>query len=174
MIDIVRRRAPMLLAACIALVVVATGMGGADAAAGSAIMQVDSRQVSFAGAIFATETNENVNMVGKLHVVTRLSGSEQTGWAVEWYTNLDNATGTGQVSGKRYLASGAGRGTVQVPPGPPVRSAFFEPWFTLYPPGPPVHPPSPCRLGVQVVFDDNGRVSAVQIHLDQAPIGPID
>ena len=67
------------------------------------------------------------------------------------------------------MLTGAETGAVALPPGPPVRTAFFEPTFTLMPPGPPVHPPSPCRFLVAVSFDEAGQVANVDAHLADAP-----
>ena len=118
-----RRASRVLVAIGMTLLLAATGVGAANARSrGSS----DGRQVRFAGTVFATESNENVDVVGRLHVVTQLSGSEQDGWTVEWHANLDNTTGTGQTTGDRYRGTGADRGTVAFPPGPPTRSAFFE------------------------------------------------
>lgn len=162
-----RRRAPrMLVAVGLTVLLVGAGVGAANACSrGSS----DSRQVRFAGTVFATESNENVDVVGRLHVVTRLTGSEQDGWTVEWHASLDHTTGTGQTSGDRYRGTGADRGTAAYPPGPPVRSAVFEASFTLRPPGGSIHPPSPCRLAVNVVYDETGRVSDVQVHVIDHP-----
>lgn len=47
------------------------------------------------------------------------------------------------------------------------------PLFTLYPPGPPTHPPSPIRLGMRVAYDEDGHVAEVGVHIEQT-LGPID
>jgi hypothetical protein len=162
----------MGVAACIMLLLAATA-GVAHATAGSATPAA-SRRVSFAGTAFASAPSENVDIVGDLPLVTRLSGSDQIGWTLDWHANVTNTTGTGQVTGARYQALGADGGTVLMPPGPPVRSALLEPSFTLFPPGPPTHPPSPTRLGVTVLFDETGQVAEVQINFDHGSIGTVD
>lgn len=171
-----RRRAPRMLVACVTVLLVVIRVDAANAATPrSAVTPADSRQVSFAGTTFAAGASENVDVVGNLHVMTQLSGSEQTGWTVEWHANLDNTTGTGQTTGDRHQGIGADRGTVAYPPGPPTRSVFFEPSFTLRPSGGSIHPPSPCRLAVNVVFDETGQVSAVEVHVvDQPTTGSVD
>lgn len=166
-----RTASRMLVMIGVALVVAASGVGTANA---SSPGSPDSRQARFTGTVFATESNENVDVVGRLHVVTQLSGSEQDGWTVEWHANLDDTTGTGETTGDRYRGTGADRGTVAMPPGPPTRSAFFEASFTLRPPGGSIHPPSPCRLAVNVVYDETGRVSDVQVRVADAPVGTVD
>jgi hypothetical protein len=156
-------------------VLAVAGVGAANAAIPrSGLTPADTRQVSFSGAVSATEANENVDVVGRLHVVTQLSGSEQTGWTGEWRANLDYTTGTGRTTGDRYRGTGADSGTVAMPPGPPVREAFFEPSFTLRPPGGSIHPPSPCRLAVNVVYDETGQVSTVEVHVADGPTGTVD
>jgi hypothetical protein len=124
--------------------------------------------------MFASQSNEDVEVAGRLHVVTQLTGSEETGWTFEWRTNVDNLTAKGQTTGDRYRASGTDGGTVAIPPEPPVREVIFEPSFSLLPPGPPTHPPSPCRLTVSVVYDETGRVSDVQVRAADGTIGSGD
>jgi hypothetical protein len=133
----------------------------------------DIRQVAFTGAVYLAEPDETVDLAGNLHLVTRLSGSEHTGWTVDWRANLDTTTATGQSTATHYVGSGADAGTVALPPGPPVRTAVLSPLFTLLPPGPPMHPPSPIRLGVHVAYDETGRVTDVGVHIEQT-YGPID
>ena len=167
-----RRRAPrMLMAVGLTVVLAVAGVGTAKATPRSGLTPVDSRRVSFADTVFATESNENVDVVGHLHVVTQLSGSDSTGWTVEWHANLDNTSGTGETTGDRYQGTGADSGVVHPPS--PIREASFEASFTLHPPG-PIHPPSPIRLAVNVVYDETGHVSDVQLHVADAPIGTVD
>lgn len=162
-----RGRAPaMIMAACAGLALVVAG----PAAAGTS---TDSRQVAFAGAVYLTEPNETVDITGAVHLSTRLSGSESSGWTLEWQANLDSTTGTGRTSGSRYVGSGADTGTVFLPPGPPVRSASLYPVFRLLPPGPPTHPPSPIRFGMTAHYGETGRVTSVDIHIEGS-FGPID
>ena len=170
-----RRASRMLVIGGLTVGLAAASIGAANAAPPtSRDAASDSRQVRFAGTVFATESNENVDLVGRLHVVTQLTGSEQDGWTVAWHANLDDTTGTGQTTGDRYRGTGADHGTVAIPPGPPVRTAFFEASFTLRPPGASIHPPSPCRLAVNVAYDETGRVSDVQVHVADAPIRTVD
>jgi hypothetical protein len=147
---------------------------GAASANAFAPGSVDNRQVRFSVTTFATDSNENVDVVGRLHLVTKLTGSEQAGWTLEWRANLDNTTGTGQITGDRYRGTGADSGTVAYPSGPPVREVLFEPAFMLRPPGGSIHPPSPCRLLVNVVYDESGRVAEVQVHAADTVIGSGD
>lgn len=161
---------------CLTALLAVTGVGAAQAAtSGSSGTRAFSRQVSFAGTAFATGTNENVDVTGDLHLVTRLT-SEESGWTLNWDVNLDSAAGTGGTTGDRYIMSGAAAGAVVgLPPGPPVRAASFEVGFTLLPPGPPTHPPSPIRLLVTISFDATGQLIDVQIHPGGAPpIGTTD
>ena len=164
-----RRKPRVLIAACTALLLSATGVGAANAVTTKpATSPAEGRQAGFRGTAFAVESEENVDISGRLHVVVQLSGSESGGWTLDWHANLDDTTGIGQATGNRYL----GRGTVAHPPSP-IRSATFELPFTLFPPGPPVHPPSPIRLNANVVFE-NGRLSGLEVRLGQAPIGSVD
>lgn len=169
-----RRMPPVLIAACTALLLSATGLGAANAVTTKpATSPAEGRQASFRGTVFATESEENVDIFGRLHVVVQVSGSESSGWTLDWHANLDDTTGIGQATGDRYLGRGAGRGTVTHPPSP-IRSATLELTVTLLPPGPPTHPPSPIRLSAHVVFEDNGRLSGLEVRLGQAPIGSVD
>lgn len=166
-----RSRAPaVILAACAGLLLSATGVGAANAATAPS---TDSRQVAFAGAAYLAEADETIDITGNLHLVTRLTGFEATGWTIDWRTNLDNTTGTGEITGTRYVGSGAETGTVALPPGPPTRSVVLQPTFSLLPPGPPTHPPSPIRLGAYLAYDETGYLVDVQIHLEQT-YGPVD
>lgn len=168
-----RRKPRVLLAACTALLLSATGVGAADAVTTKpAPSPAEGRQASFSGTAFAAGPEENVDISGRLHVVVQLSGSESGGWMLDWHANLDDTTGIGQASGDRYLARSAGRGAVTHPPSP-IRSATFELTFTLSPPGLPAHPPSPIRLQANIVFE-NGRLSGLEVRLGQAPIGSVD
>lgn len=164
------RRATTLLAALVAVALAVTGAGRAVAAPATS---ATSRQVSFAGTTFASQSNESVDLVGTLHVVTALSGSEETGWSLDWQTNVNNTTATGQTSGDRYVGHGTDRGTVLMPPGPPTRP-HFEPSFTLMPPGPPTHPPSPIRLNVHVHFDETGQVTDIEVRVVDGSFGTVD
>jgi hypothetical protein len=171
-----RHRGPssIILAASLVLVAAWTGIGSAEArTAGTELTSVDSRRVIFAGTTFASGSNENVDVAGTLHVVATLVGSEQTGWALNWSTNLADTMGRGQTTDDRYLASGSDRGLVLMPPGPPTRAASVEASFRLHPPA-PIHPPSPIRLSVTIVFDESGRVADIGIHVIQGTIGPSD
>lgn len=170
-----RRKPRVFIAACCtALLLSATGVGAASAVTTEpATSPAESRQASFRGTAFAAGPEENIDIFGRLHAVVQLSGSESSGWTLDWHANLDDTTGIGQASGDRYLARGAGRGTVTHPPSP-IRPATFELTFTLFPPGPPVHPPSPIRLSAHVVFEENGRLSGLEVRLGQAPIGSVD
>lgn len=107
-------------------------------------------------------------------MVTQLSGSERDGWTLDWHANLNDTTGTGETTGDGYRGIGADHGTVALPPGPPARTATFEPSFTLYLSGPPTHPPSPCRLAVNVVYDETGHVSGVEVRAADGTIGSGD
>lgn len=172
-----RRTSRTLATGCLTALLAVAGVGAANASpSGSGGAPSVSRQVSFAGTAFATAANENVDVTGRLHVVTRLTGSEARGWTLDWNANVDHATGTGATTGDRYILRGAATGTVMYPPGPLVRAASLEPSFTLMPPGPPVHPPSPIRLLVDVSFvAAGGQLIAVQVHLGDAhPIGTTD
>lgn len=165
----------MLLAASLVLFGAWTGVGAAEAAAPRAgLTSADSRRVSLSGTTFASATNENVDVVGTLQVATVLLGSEQTGWILGWATGLGNITGTGQTTGDRYRATGTDGGFVPMPSGPPAQSVAFEPSCRLYSPGLSVHPPSPCRFIVNLVFDGSGRVTDVAIQVDPGVIGPAD
>jgi hypothetical protein len=125
---------------------------------------------SFAGTTFDRAEGESVDVAGALRVVIRLTGSTDDGWIVDWHANVDHGSGTGETTGNDYVLTGAETGTAAIPPGQPVRTAFFEPTFTLLPPGPPTHPPSPCRFLVAVSFDEAGHVANVDAHLaDAAP-----
>jgi len=169
-----RRKPRVLIAACTALLLSATGVDAANAmAAKPAPSPAESRLASFSGTAFAAGPDENVDISGSLHVVVQLSGSESSGWTLDWHANLDTTTGIGQATGDRYLGRGAGRGTVTHPPSP-IRSATFELTFRLFPPGPQVHPPSPIRLSASVVFDENSQLAGVEVRLGQAPIGSVD
>jgi len=169
-----RRKPRVLIAACTALLLSATGVGAANAVTTKpATSPAEGRQTSFRDTAFAVESEEDVDISGRLHVVVQVSGSESSGWTLDWHANLDNTTGIGQATGDRYLGRGAGRGTVTHPPSP-IRSATFELTFTLFPPGLPVHPPSPIRLSASVVFDENSQLSGVEVRLGQAPIGSVD
>lgn len=88
----------MLVTACLTVLLAAAGAGAANATPQSGLAPADSRQVSFAGTTFAAEADENVDVVGTLQLVTQLSGSEQTGWTLDWHANLNNTTGTGQIT----------------------------------------------------------------------------
>lgn len=168
-----RQKPRVLLAACTALLLSATGVGAANAVTTKpAPSPAEGRQASFRATAFAAESEENVDISGRLHVVVQLNGSESGGWMLDWHANLDDTTGIGQATGDRYLGRGAGRGTVTHPPSP-IRSATFELPFTLFPAGPPVHPPSPIRFNANVVFE-NGRLSSLEVRLGQAPIGSVD
>jgi hypothetical protein len=158
-----RVRAPALILALCAAVLL--GMTGASAATAAS---TESSQVTFTGTAYLADANETVDIVGNVHLVTRLTGTEQTGWTLDWQTNLDNVTGFGLITGTRYVGSGADNGTVTLPPGPPTRSATLQATFTLLPPGPPTHPPSPIRLAAHVSYDETGQVSDVGIHIEQA------
>lgn len=103
-----------------------------------------------------------------------MSGSEETGWSLDWQTNVNNTTATGQTSSDHYVGHGADRGTVLLPPGPPTRAAVFEPTFTLLPPGPPVHPPSPIRLSVQIAFNETGQVIDIEARVGHGSFGTVD
>lgn len=169
-----RRKSRVLIVACTALLLSATGLGTANAVTTRpATSPAESRQASFRGTAFAAGPEENVDISGRLHAVVQLSGSESRGWALDWHANLDDTTGIGQATGDRYLARGAGRGTVSHPPSP-IRSATFELTVTLFPPGLPVHPPSPIRLSTHVVFEEKGRLSGLEVRVGQTPIGSVD
>ncbi len=164
------RASAMILAACVGLLLSVIGVGAAGAASTPA---TDSRQIAFAGSAYLPEANETVDLAGSLHLVTRLTGSEQTGWTLYWRANLDNTTGTGQTTGTGYVGSGADKGTVTLPPGPPVRSSPLQATFTLLPPGPPTHPPSPIRLAVHLTYNETGQLADAVIHIEQT-FGPVD
>lgn len=101
----------MILAACAAL---AVGVAGPA----EAIPATDIRKVAFAGAVYLAEPGETADLAGNLHLVTRLGGSEQTGWTLDWRANLDTTTATGQSTATHYVGSGADTGTVAFPPSP--------------------------------------------------------
>jgi hypothetical protein len=164
------RRVRTFLAATGALAAMALAASGvAVAMPPGPPVRAASTVATFAGTTFDGATGEDVDLDGALHVVTRLSGADATGWSLDWSVNVDHATGTGETSGDAYVLDGADTGTATMPPGPPTRSAFFEPTFRLMPPGPPTHPPSPCRFLVAVSFDEAGAVTGVDVHLDDAP-----
>ena len=170
-----RRTATTALAACVAVARAVAGIGSAAASpATSDARSATSRHLYFAGTTFASESNENVDVGGNLHVVTKLTGSESAGWTLDWHTNLNHTAAIGQTTGDEYTATGTESGTVVLPPGPPVRSAVFEPSFTLLPPGPPVHPPSPIRLLVNLLFDETGRVTDIEVQIDDGSFGSVD
>lgn len=164
------RPSALILAVCAGVLL---GMSGLGAASAATAPSTESRQATFAGSAYLADPNETVDLVGNLHLVTRLTGTEQTGWTLYWSTNLDHTTGTGQTTGTHYVGSGADTGTVTFPPGPPVRSASLQATFTLLPPGPPTHPPSPIRLAVHLSYDGTGQVSDVGIHVEQS-FGTVD
>jgi hypothetical protein len=151
----------------------ATGLGGLQAAPAPAPASAQSVQGSFAGVAYASGTAEDVDLGGRLHVVTTLQGSETSGWTLEWHTNLQNTAGDGHTTGDRYRAAGTDRGTVEMPPGPPTRTATFEPELTLYPPGPPVHP-SPVRLTVRLGSDESGEHPTIDIDVHRSTFGTVD
>ena len=132
-------------------------------------VRVDISRVSFAGTTVDTAAGENVDLAGQLDLLTLVSGSDSTGWTVRWLANPDRAVGTGEVSGARYVLRAVDGGTVSLPPGPPVRTAFFDPTFALSPSGPAIHPPSPCRVLLALSFDAAGRVTGVQAHVGESP-----
>lgn len=157
------------LAAIALAAMTVTGANAASALPPGPPVRAASTMASFDGTTFDAATGEDVVLSGALHVVTRISGTDASGWSLEWNVNVDHATGTGRTTGDSYVLDGADEGTVALPPGPPTRSAFFEPTFTLLPPGPPTHPPSPCRFLVAVSFDEHGTVTGVDAHLADAP-----
>ena len=164
-----RRPHRILTGALAATLLWTWGAGPATASPPGPTTQTSSGQIGFAGTTFDDATEENVDLVGHLHVRTRLTGSDAEGWIVDWGANADHATGTGESSGDPYSLHGADGGSVAFPPGPPVRTAVFEPTLTLMPYGGRVHPPSPIRLLVAVSFDTRGRIANVQVHVGGAP-----
>jgi hypothetical protein len=157
-------RTRLLIPALLGLLVTLLGAGAAAALPPGPPTRSTSSQVALDGPAFASGAGEYVDITGDLHVVTSISGSETDGWTLEWHANVDHARGTGQTSGGRYVLNGATSGTETYPPGPPVRTASFEPTFSLIPPGPPVHPSSPCSVLVDLSFDEAGHVTGVQAH----------
>ena len=166
-----RRSRARRLASVIMVVAAVALFGPAGPAFASA--GADARQVAFSGTVLASETHENVDVVGRVHLVVTLAGSPGSGWALRWLSNVE-AWGTGATTGDRYRGHGTDVGTVNIPPGPPVRTAVLHPACGLIPPGPPAHPPSPCRLLVQVAFDEAGRLSAVDVHVGDGFVGTTD
>ncbi|SDH84859.1 hypothetical protein SAMN05192558_105333 [Actinokineospora alba] len=161
-----RPRAPskiLATCACFALIFVGAGAASADTS-------TESRQIVFACTTFAAD--DTVDIAGTLHLVARLTGSDQTGWTLTWRTNVDHTTGTGQ-SGTHYVVTGADTGTATLPPGPPTRPAPLPATFSLLPPGPPTHPPSPIRLAVHLAYDETGSLVDVQVHIEQT-YGTVD
>ncbi len=166
-----RRRPPRVLTgALVATLLWTCGAGPATASAPSPSALTSSAQTGFEGTTFDHATDETVDLAGKLHVRTRLSGSDAEGWIIEWGANADRATGTGEATGDPYSLHGFDGGSIAFPPGPPVRTTFFEPTLTLMPYGGRAHPPSPIRLLVAVSFDTGGQINGVQVHVgDTAP-----
>ena len=173
------RRSPrrgLRLLATVGVVGIVSTLGVAPAMAAPArTARLANNQVGFTGTTIDNPTGETVDLAGTVHLRTLVAGSDADGWTVVWVANVDHTTGTGETTGDRYAVQGIDAGAVRLPPGPPVRTASFEPSFTLRQPGSRFHPPSPCRLLVSVSFDGAGRIMSVDAHAGPSvPGGPID
>ena len=163
------------IAGFVALALAAAGVGSATATeTPTEASSASNHRTAFTGTAYASESGENVDIAGTLHLVTTLLGTEETGWSLDWHTDLPNTTASGETTGDSYRATGTDAGTVQLPPGPPVRSASFEPTFRLVPPGPPVHPPSPIRLAITVHVGATGQVTEIVVQVDHGSFGSVD
>lgn len=90
-----RREPRVLIAACTALLLSATGVCAANAVTTKPVARpAESRQANFRGTAFVAELAENVDISGRLHVVVQVSGSESSGWTLDWHANLDKTTGS--------------------------------------------------------------------------------
>jgi hypothetical protein len=127
-----------------------------------------SRLFDFTGNPFAVESREYVNLVGGLHLVSKVTGSEIAGWTVRLHSNLEHTKGTGVETQYRYEATGSNDDTVQLPPGP-LRAASFRPRFVLHPVGPcspkPCAKASPFSMDVVTAFTPQGSMSDVDVQV---------
>lgn len=146
------------------LATLAGSLGVGPASAGPSPRTVSSR-LSIVGTVFDHGAGEDVALAGDLHLVTSVSD----GSTIDWHLNAGHIAGVGATTGDAYVLAGAGAGSVQFPPGPPVRTVLLQPTLTLLPPGPPTHPPSPIRLLVAVSFGAGGQITGVDVHLDTPP-----
>ena len=154
-----RRLSLVLGGALVALMVVPTAAGATPP--GPPIHSTDSRYVHFSGRVFDAATNESVDVVGNVNLVTTVDGSNVAGWTVTLRSSLSNTFGRGQSSGATYTVTGSKADSIQTPPGPPTH-ASFQPSFDMFPPG-PNHPPNPCRLSVGISFNPDASVSTVSV-----------
>lgn len=150
--------------ACLAALSMLAGSLGAGPATAAPSPRTVSTRLSIVGAVFDHGAGEDVTLTGELHLLTRVSDG-----LTDWHLNAGHISGTGATTGEPYLLAGTDAGSVQFPPGPPVRTVLIEPTLTLLPPGPPTHPPSPIRLLVAVSVGAGGQVTGVDVHLDTAP-----
>jgi hypothetical protein len=126
-------------------------------------------QMPLSGTVQDDATFEAVALVGQMHVVIDLGGSQSSGFSVDLHANLDQTSGSGQTSGQQYVADGADQASVHLPPGPLTGSVSFAPSFALHPPSPcrTEQMPGPCHAGsgfsalVTVSFNTDGGISVV-------------
>lgn len=156
---IVRRVLRIVSFAGLATLVGSLGAGPVIAAPSARMV---STRLNIAGTVFDHRAGEDVVVAGHLHLLTSVSGG-----LMDWHLNAGQIAGTG--TGATYLVAGADAGSVQFPPGPPVRTVVVPATLTLLSPGPGTHPPSPIRLLVAVSFGAGGQVTGVDVHLENAP-----
>lgn len=131
---------------------------------------IQSRQIDFAGQLAEAGAGEPVDVVGRVHLVSHVTGSEETGWTVRLHSNLAHVTATGAETGADYKASGSDSETVQAPPGA-LGTFSFRPEFTLKRPYPcsvkPCHRARPFFLTVDMSFDADRTPSDVNVQVEE-------
>ena len=153
-------------------------VAGAQPAQAANSTQVSAGWMPFAGSLYDSQTNSNVNLNGLVHIVARWKPLSSGESQVDIHVNLPAAGVTVTTdTGIPYIASGAGQSSVLYPVDPiyptdPVH--VVVPSFRLVvdravPPNPivPPNPVKPFALQFDLVFDAAGvldfNASTVQV-----------
>ena len=154
------------------------GSAGAQPAQAANVTRVSAGWMPFAGGLYDSQTNSNINFNGLVHIVARWKPVSSSESQVDIQVNLPAAGVTVTTdTGIPYIAYGAGQsGGVFVPSGTPIR--VVVPSFLMVvgsdralPPS-PILPPNPIRpvsfaLQFDLVFSAAGvldfNASTVQI-----------
>ena len=151
-------------------------VAGAQPAQAANATQVSAGWMPFAGSLYDSQTNSNVNLNGLVHIVARWKPVSSSESQVDIHVNLPAAGVTVTAdTGIPYIAYGAARSYgVFLPSGPPIR--VVVPSFLMVvgsdravPPNPivPPNPVKPFGLQFDLVFSAAGvldfNASTVQV-----------
>lgn len=160
------RRSVHLLALLAAILLVVAPARGAQPV-------TTSLQVPLSGTVFVPLSDgsfDAVALAGRVHVVTQAPA-----WPsgpIRIHVNLDRVSGVGDISKRRYVATGANRLNLPFQPPDPI-DLGFELRAVGTPPD-PIHPPDPIMpldVSFLLAFNpDTGALTAVSIESMSVPL----